>query len=401
MMMGSEKGSVLVIVITGITIIAAIGAGLAAMVSSGARTGANHSLSVQALYAAESGLEWAGAALRDSSDWEDFCKGTEADPGLKGETPPDIKQNVQVFFTIVDSQLYTNEDGSTGCEVTVAGGVGDKANPLAKRQIRGSVSETFINSEGTENVQVITPEEWQVMDDINCEDVDDCFDEASYEGINNNKVKDDILIGNETTVTGDINLNAIGSGSNVFIKNTTTEKDDSKEDDIKKGDINISGKVDVAYIKNTTVEGDININMIGSGGAGNLYIEDTDVGGDIIINQNGQGNVFIGNNVKTGGRVIINISGGGDVCVGSTKNFDNTVGYQNNIEINISGGVGNVCIGDYENLNDASVNISGNSSVCYIKDEGSDCKCLVCKFKEEGEVNQNPVGTEDGSWSEG
>ncbi len=47
-MFGSEKGSVLIIVITGITIIAAIGAGVATMVGSGARTGSDHSLSAQA-----------------------------------------------------------------------------------------------------------------------------------------------------------------------------------------------------------------------------------------------------------------------------------------------------------------------------------------------------------------
>lgn len=145
-MIVSEKGSVLVIVITGITIIAAIGAGLAAMVSSGARTGANHSLSVQALYAAESGLEWALSELINPNDpddtWETACEGLTQGQRKIG----------QAFFEVTESTLYTNPDY---CEVTVAGWVGDKNNPLSSRRLKGSIPEDKIEGGGDGSTQDI------------------------------------------------------------------------------------------------------------------------------------------------------------------------------------------------------------------------------------------------------
>lgn len=148
-MMGSEKGSVLVIVITGITIIAAIGAGLAAMVSSGARTGANHSLSVQALYAAESGLEWALSELINPNDpndtWETACI------DLINRNPTNIGQP---FFAVTESALYPDPNDGTpeNCEVTVTGWVGDKNNPLSSRRLNGSIPEDKIEGGGTEDI---------------------------------------------------------------------------------------------------------------------------------------------------------------------------------------------------------------------------------------------------------
>jgi hypothetical protein len=149
-MMGSEKGSVLVIVITGITIIAAIGAGLAAMVTSGARTGANHSLSVQALYAAESGLEWSLWKLSqsDSDDWESACE----DLINQGQT------NIgQAFFVVTESTLYPDPDDGIpeNCEVTVTGWVGDKNNPLSSRRLKGSIPEDKIEGGGDGSTQDI------------------------------------------------------------------------------------------------------------------------------------------------------------------------------------------------------------------------------------------------------
>jgi hypothetical protein len=152
-MMGSEKGSVLVIVITGITVIAAIGAGVAAMVSSGARAGVNHSLSVQALYAAESGLEWARRKLREAhndpdDDWKSAC----VDLIDQGQT------NIgQFFFAVTESSLYPDPDDGTpeNCEVTVTGWIGDKNNPLSSRRLKGSIPEEKIEGGGDGSTQDI------------------------------------------------------------------------------------------------------------------------------------------------------------------------------------------------------------------------------------------------------
>ncbi|WP_024335252.1 hypothetical protein [Desulfotignum balticum] len=126
-MIFSEKGSVLVIVITGITIIAAIGAGLAAMVSSGARTGANHSLSVQALYAAESGLEWAQYTITN--------EGTDCEKVKLNQEKTNDEKLVQADFLIKEAILVGND-----CKVTATGWVGSQASPLAKRESTSNFS---------------------------------------------------------------------------------------------------------------------------------------------------------------------------------------------------------------------------------------------------------------------
>jgi hypothetical protein len=155
MMMGSEKGSVLVIVIVGVTIIAAIGAGVATMVGSGARTGVDHSLSVQALYAAESGLEWAGFRLKEeekseAGSWATYCE----DQDLIEEEPPPI--GPAASFSVENTIKILNDDGDPiGCEITVTGWVGDKNNPLSSRRLKGSIPEDKIEGGGDGSTQDI------------------------------------------------------------------------------------------------------------------------------------------------------------------------------------------------------------------------------------------------------
>jgi hypothetical protein len=115
---GSEKGSVLVIVIAGITIIAAIGAGVASLVTSGARTGVDHSLSVQAYFAAESGLEWAEYTIEEETDCNKNVLNNK-----KTEAAIELTQG---DFLISEAILDGND-----CEVIVVGWVG---NQLAKRK---------------------------------------------------------------------------------------------------------------------------------------------------------------------------------------------------------------------------------------------------------------------------
>jgi hypothetical protein len=262
-MIGSQKGSVLVIVITGITIIAAIGAGLAAMVSSGARTGANHSLSVQALYAAESGLEWAGAELRDSSNWVDFCETLEEETMGVG----------QANFTIIKSELYPDEDDPQGCEVTVIGWVGgDEDNPLAKRQIEGTITEDFVTNEG-----------------VNPDDFDEFYATDEYEQINVTlNGGGDVYIADDVQVNNDIGLN-ISGGGNVFIGNNVSVGG--------RIIINISGGGDVCIGDNITIE-----NSLGYSNA-------------LIINISGNGDVCVGE-YENQDEISINITGGNSsVCL--------------------------------------------------------------------------------------
>jgi predicted acyltransferase (DUF342 family) len=145
-MIGSEKGSVLIIIIVGITIIAAIGAGVSTMRSSSGIQflidKSDNNLSVQADYAAESGLERArfelNKAHKNSPDdtvkgWQKVCKN-----GLK-KLSEDIESNIS--FIIDDASVSTNAKGEAeGCEVTVTGWVGpDMKNPLAKKTLKKEI----------------------------------------------------------------------------------------------------------------------------------------------------------------------------------------------------------------------------------------------------------------------
>jgi len=147
-MINSQRGSVLLIVIAGITLIAALGAGVISMVNSSARTGVNHSLSVQALYAAESGLEWARSKLSDSDDWESACE------DLINQDQTDIEQ---FSFAVTESALYPDPDDGIpeNCEVTVTGWIGDKNNPLSSRRLKGSIPEDKIEGDGDGSTQDI------------------------------------------------------------------------------------------------------------------------------------------------------------------------------------------------------------------------------------------------------
>ncbi|MCF8076722.1 MAG: polymer-forming cytoskeletal protein [Desulfotignum sp.] len=117
-MIGSQKGSVLIIVIAGITIIAAIGAGIATMrSSSGLQQVAmlDPGLSIQAYYTAESGLEWVGWKLNNVSaeKIESYCN----DDLIKEKIPDGL--NVK----IISSKIGT-KNGKTYCNVEASGWAG-------------------------------------------------------------------------------------------------------------------------------------------------------------------------------------------------------------------------------------------------------------------------------------
>ena len=253
------------------------------MVSSGTRTGVNHSLSVQAFFAAESGLEWAGLRLKEeeqaeAGSWVTFCEDQEL---IEEEFPP---VGPAVSFFIEETVQILNDDGDPiGCEISVSGWVGsDRDNPLAKRQIKGTISESFVTAEesgaGGEGGS----------ETVNSEDFDEFFATGEYEQINERlNGGGDVYIEDEVQINNDIGLD-INGGGNVFIGN------------------NVS------------------------------------IGGRIIINISGGGDVCIGDNINIensdgySNALIINISGNGNVCVGNYENLDEIV-------INITGGNSSVC----------------------------------------------------------
>ncbi len=136
----------LLAVIAGIVIFGALGAGIASMISSGVKSSADHSMAVQALYNAESGLEWAGWDLREKYhneglDCEDACNELEdgAD-SLSGS-----------FFEI--EPTYNNNDEI--CELEVVGWVGSEEvdDSLASRRIKGKIDCDWIVEEGFDDLE--------------------------------------------------------------------------------------------------------------------------------------------------------------------------------------------------------------------------------------------------------
>jgi hypothetical protein len=193
-MIGSEKGSVLLIVIAGITIIAAIGAGIATMRSSSGIqvTVMAPSLSIQAYYAAESGLEWAQYTItKEGTD----C---EKDKLNQKKTTDDVRL-VQADFSIKEAKLVGND-----CKVTATGWVGNQDSPLAKRESTSNFP--IVGNNGGDNF----------LDFVIDENV---FLYGSSLAFSGNKVEgaDATIVIQEGMSTSDINQGADINVSNIFI----------------------------------------------------------------------------------------------------------------------------------------------------------------------------------------
>ncbi len=258
-----QKGSVLVIVIIGITIVGAIGAGVAAMVSSGARTGVNHSLSVQAFFAAESGLEWAGWKLNQAIDKIEYCDAET----LLDETIP-VGQNYSINSSIVDG-IY--------CVVEVTGWVGSQNSPLAKREITRKIP---IDESGNGNGN------------------------SGEENFSDFLIEENVFVyGSDLVFSGS---NVFGDGATIVIKGDLETSDINQGASIKVSNIYIDGNVALdggsASLGSSSEPGIIFINGnldLWSGGR-NIY-------GDVYVNGNFRlkdarihGNVYVNGNVELG-----------------------------------------------------------------------------------------------------
>jgi hypothetical protein len=364
MMMGSEKGSVLVIVITGITIIAAIGAGVASMINSSARTGVDQSLSVQAFYAAESGLERAGLRLREvTGSWASYCE----NEGLTEEDPPQFDS--ASFSIEKTTKILNDDDEPIGCEITVSGWVGSQDNPLAKRQIIGDISGIFIENMGGNG--------------------DFEYDEKVEDLVTGGNIKKELNQGNlliaNSTAGGNIEVEIKHEG-NVVIEDSTAGGNIIIEI---KGNNQDTNKV---FIKNTTSGGNMEIEVKHEG---DVCFESINTGGNIKIEIESDGNVCLKNENNVGGNITVEIKRDGDVCIQDSAADDIGIKIERD---------GDVCVKDDTIADDIEIDIKRNGSPCIESETACSCpcSCQFCDINEEGgETIQNPVGTEDGSWSEG
>lgn len=139
-MVYSEKGSLLIAVIIAIVVVSALGAGIATMVTTGVRSSTDHSLSIQALYLAESGFEWARAHLQGSTNFEVDCIALQNNPSL----PVDLYN--QRHFDVKSSI-----NGSGNCTISSVGWIGsnDKSNSLSSRRLIGTILKSDINTNST------------------------------------------------------------------------------------------------------------------------------------------------------------------------------------------------------------------------------------------------------------
>lgn len=132
----AEQGSLLISVIVAIVVIAALGVGIASMVTTGVRSNTDNSLSIQALYLAESGFEWSTFKLRENNaTWENYCNSSLANDGKR------ICLKNNRCFTILSSK--TDDDA---CKINILGWIGssNKELSLASRRLEGTIPGWFI-----------------------------------------------------------------------------------------------------------------------------------------------------------------------------------------------------------------------------------------------------------------
>lgn len=163
-----SRGSALIPVIIAIMILGAIGAGLASLVSSGFRSTADHSLSIQALYLAESGFEWAAAELQEvhgqGSEWEETCNNLSSD-----YEPQQIDD--AGYFNIIESGVTT---GPRACKIKILGLTGDSepADASASRRLEAKIRQGVIEGSAESESNIFDNEnDWSgVGANVNFED---------------------------------------------------------------------------------------------------------------------------------------------------------------------------------------------------------------------------------------
>ena len=140
------NGSVLVVVVALLAVLTVLGGVLSVLTTTGARTGADQSQSVQAFYHAESGLEWAVWEMRrqgpdDDDEYANACG------SLAGYEDPDGRYRITVL-----------ENQGSNCRLEFIGSVPGIENPLAQRRLRVTINEQAVKGSDPNVVQ--DPDNW-------------------------------------------------------------------------------------------------------------------------------------------------------------------------------------------------------------------------------------------------
>lgn len=263
-MNNSEHGSLLISIIIAMIVISALGAGIASMVTTGVRSSTDHSLSIQALYLAESGFEWAGKKLREHDNneesWEVYCSD---DLKQDGE---DMHLNDNNYFIILSANNSTN-----GCTINALGwvGSGNKGNALASRRINGEIPKDFIETEIIPDANTVGGEGEEITPDIG----------------NNERVF--VLPG--TTIKGDV---TIPNFSKVYFQDDVRVESDGNKD----GDVDIKPHGYAYFGNNFYTEGSIIIKNKA------CFKDDITIEKDLTI-QTSDNYVCFGNNITVNGDI--------------------------------------------------------------------------------------------------
>ncbi len=133
------NGSVLVVLVALLAIVAVLGGVLSVLTTTGARTGADQSQSVQAFYHAESGLEWAAWEMRRQTQKQEEDYAT-ACGSLEGYEDPEGRYRIAVL---------ENQGGN--CRLEFIGAVPGIDDPLVQRRLRVTVNRQAVEG-GDPNV---------------------------------------------------------------------------------------------------------------------------------------------------------------------------------------------------------------------------------------------------------
>lgn len=350
----------LIAVIAGMVIFGALGAGIASMITTGVRSSVDHSMSIQAIYLAESGVEWAGYQLRKAYEesekedaWVDKCNAISEDPDLIN-----IHVGQSKYLKFLESNVVYNDGNPIGCQIIVLGYVGheDPNKALASRRINSIISGSGF--------------------------------------IENGGIYDDVVGGEGETITDPDDLDIDKDGS-IYVGSGTTVSIGE--------DLEIENHTSLYFGDNVTVEDNINIKPQGYAYFGDefntkgsieikndaCFGDDVNIEEDLIL-ETAHTNICIGDNLHVEGKV--EIGNNVNVYIGLDPQVDDDWEFPQNYY---------VCTADPapSGLDCSEGNIDCDEA------ESTDCpdysfNCEDLCDAPEPSSGQDPTYGDDGSWSE-
>lgn len=142
-----QSGFMAIVLVVFLVVFVAIAAAIVSMTTSGARSAGDHVNAVNALFMAESGIEWAALKLFDSPDPESDCDNLENDAALP------VSVNGQGSFDIQDSEVA----GTGSCRLKVRG-----MYQQTTRVLTGSIPESILDGDAGGGDDLFdNPDDWQ------------------------------------------------------------------------------------------------------------------------------------------------------------------------------------------------------------------------------------------------